>query len=148
MPTPWRWNNEIPPIANNNSSYINNINVIYNNKFSFSSINCSIVFLHLHKLCRSKATGLDNISAKIIRECDLISVSICDLFNKSLVSGVFPDDWKCARVTPLFKQGEPSDLNNYLPISVISVIAKVFERIIYDQLCIFLTSVFVHYTLL
>ena len=143
MPTPWRWNNKILPIASNNSSYINNINVIYNNKFSFSSINCSTVFLHLHKLCRSKATGLDNIFAKIIRECaDLISVSICDLFNKSLVSGVFPDDWKCARVTPLFKQGEPSDLNNYLPISVLSVIAKVFERIIYDQLCNFLTSGF------
>ena len=58
----------------------------------------------------------------------------------NLVSGIFPDDWKCARVTPLFKQGEPSDLNNYRPISVISVIAKVFERIIYDQLYNFLTN--------
>ena len=132
--------NEIPSIANNNSSYINNMNV-NNNKFSFSSINCSIVFLHVDKLCRSKATGLDNISAKIIRECaDLISDSLCDLFNKSLVSGIFPDDWKCASVTPSFKQGEPSDLNNYQPISVISVIAKVFERIIYDQLYNFLTN--------
>ena len=134
--------NEIPSIANNNSSYINNINV-NNNKFSFSSINCSIVFLHLNKLCRSKATGLDDISSKIIRECaDLISVSLCDLFNKSLVSGIFPDDWKCARVTPLFKhtQGESSDLNYYRPISVISIIAKVFERIIYDQLNNFLTN--------
>ena len=132
--------NEIPTIANNNSSYINNINV-NNNKFSFSSTNCSIVFSHLNKLCRSKATGLDNISAKIVRECaDLISVSLCALFNKSLVSGIFPDDWKCARVTPLFKEGEPSDLNNYRPISVISVIAKVFERIVYDQLYNFLTN--------
>ena len=51
-----------------------------------------------------------------------------------MLSGIFPDDWKCARVTPLFKQGETSDLNNYRPISVISVIAKVFERIVYDQL--------------
>jgi len=58
----------------------------------------------------------------------------------NLVSGIFPDDWKCARVTPLFKQGEPSDLNNYRPISVISVIAEVFERIIYDQLYNFLTN--------
>ena len=40
--------NEIPPIANNNSSYINNIDV-NNNKFSFSSINGSTVFLHLKK---------------------------------------------------------------------------------------------------
>ena len=58
----------------------------------------------------------------------------------NLVSGIFPDDWKCTRVIPLFKQGEPSDLNNYRPISVISVIAKVFERIIYDQLYNFLTN--------
>ena len=132
--------NEIPPVANNNSSYTNNINV-NNNKFSFSLINCSIVFLHLNKLSRSRATGPDNIFAKIIRECaDLISVSLCDLFNKSLVSGIFPNDLKCARVTLLFKQGEPSDLNNYRPISVISVLAKLFERIIYDELYNFLTN--------
>ena len=113
---------EIPP---NDLSYINNINV-NNNKFSFSSTSSSI---------RSKATGLDNISTKIIRQCaDLISVSLCDLFNKSLLSGIFPSDWKCARVTPLFKQGEASDLNNYRPISVISVLAKVFEMIVYHQL--------------
>ena len=122
--------------SSNNSSYINNINVNYN-KFSFCSTNCSIVFSHLNELCRSNATGLDNISAKIVRGCaDLISVSLCALFNKSLVCGIFPDDWKCARVTPLFKEGEPSDLNNYRPISVISVIAKVFERIVYDQLTV------------
>jgi len=40
----------------------------------------------------------------------------------------------------LFKQGERSDRNNYRPISVISVIAKVFERIVYDQLYSFLTK--------
>ena len=56
------------------------------------------------------------------------------MISKSLHSGTFPDDWKCARVTPLFKQGEASDLNNYRPISVISVIAKVFERIVYDHI--------------
>ena len=107
--------NEIPPTANNDSNYIGNINV-NNNKFSFSSTSNSIVFSHLKKLCRSKATGLDNISAKITRECAyLISVLLCNLFNKSLVSGIFLDDWKCARVTPLFKQAEPSDLNNYRP---------------------------------
>ena len=62
------------------------------------------------------------------------------MISKSLHSGIFPDDWKCARVTPLFKQGEASDLNNYRPISVISVIAKVFERIVYDQLYNFLSN--------
>ena len=66
--------------------------------------------------------------------------TICNIFNNSLSSGLFPDVWKCARVTPLFKQGERTDVNNYRPISVISIIAKVFERIVYDQLYSFLAN--------
>ena len=50
----------------------------------------------LNKLNKSKATGLDKISAKFIRECaDLICIPICDIFNQSISLGIFPDDWKC-----------------------------------------------------
>ena len=62
------------------------------------------------------------------------------MISKSLHSGTFPDDWKRARVTPLFKQGEASDLNSYRPISVISVIAKVFKRIVCNQSYNFLSN--------
>ena len=93
----------------------------------------------LNKLNKSKATGLDMISARLIRECaDLICTPICNIFNQSISQGIFPDDWKCARVTPLFKAGDRNDVNNYRPISVISVVAKVFERIVYDQLYAYL----------
>ena len=54
--------------------------------------------------------------------------------------GIFPDDWKCAKVTPLFKQGSSSDMNNYRHMSVISAVAKVFERIIYDQIYAYLSE--------
>ena len=97
----------------------------------FSSTTTSNVFTHLNKLSKTKATGLDNISARLIHECaDIISGPLCDLFNKSLMSVIFPDDWKWARATPLFKQDESFDLINYRPISVISVVAKVFKRVI------------------
>ena len=123
--------NEVP-LVTDGSSYADYI-VSSDNKFIFSPISSSNVFSLLNKLSKSKATGLDNISAKLIRECaDLISIPLCNIFNNSLSSGLFPDDWKCARVTPLFKQGERTDVNNYRPISVISIIAKVFERIVYD----------------
>ena len=86
---------------------------VNSNKFSFRPTTSSIVFTHLNRLSKTKSTGLDSISAKLIRECaDIISGPLCDLFNKSLMSGIFPDDWKCARVIPLFKQGESFDLNN------------------------------------
>ena len=67
-------------------------------------------------------------------------IPLRNILNKSLSSGLFPDDWKCTRVTPLFKQGERTDVKNHRPISVMSVIAKVFERIVYDQLYSFLAN--------
>ena len=71
-------------------------------------------FSLLNKLNKSKATGLDKISARLIRECaDLICIPICDTFNQLISLGIFPDHWKCARVTPFFKQGDRDDLNNF-----------------------------------
>ena len=122
---------KIPLTSDEESIYLKNVTENFD-KFRFSSTTTSDVFTHLNKLSKTKATGLDNISARLIRECaDIISGPLCDLFNKSLMSGIFPDDWKYARVTPLFKQDESFDLINYQPISVISVlVAKVLERVI------------------
>ena len=104
---------EIPLTSDKESIYLKNITENYN-KFCFRPTTTSDVFTHLNKLSKTKATGLDNISARLICECaDIIPGLLCDLFNKSLMSGIFPDDWKCATVTPLFKQGKSFDLNNY-----------------------------------
>ena len=59
---------------------------------------------------------------------------ICDIFNQSISQGKLPEHWKSARVTPLFKQGNRDDVKNYRPVSVIPVVVKVFERIVYEQL--------------
>ena len=111
-------------------------------RFNFKPTNSSNVLKLLSKLCKSKATGLDNISAKLLRECpDLISNSLTTIFNKSIQMGVFPDEWKNARVTPLYKMvGKRNNMTNYRPISIIPAVAKVFERIIYDQMYKFLTE--------
>ena len=49
-------------------------------------------------------------------------------------------EWKCAKVIPLFKEGNHSELNNYRPISIVPIVAMVFERIIYDQVYGYLTE--------
>ena len=113
----------------------------HEHSFQFQETNTSAVFSLLSKLCKSKATGLDRISAKLLRVCpDLIAESLCAIFNRSINTGIFPTDWKCSKVIPLFKKGERRDLNNYRPISIIPVVAKVFERIIYNQVYAFLVD--------
>ena len=117
--------------------YLSNTNC----QFELNTIGVTKVHALLSKLCKSKATGLDKISARFLQESgDLVADHLCAIFNKSIVTGIFPDEWKLSKVIPLFKQGNRSNVNNYHPISVIPVVAKVFERIVYDQLCDYLTK--------
>ena len=57
-----------------------------------------------------------------------------DVFNNSMLKGEIPQSLKNAKVTPIFKASNPTDVSNYRPISVIPVIMKVFERIVHNQL--------------
>jgi len=75
------------------------------NCFSFQRVTQLHVLSHLNKLCKRKATGLASVSARLLKECpDLISWSLALIFNQSINTGIFPDEWKNARIAPLFKQ--------------------------------------------
>ena len=91
------------------------------------------------KTCKS--AGIDKISVKLIQAAGkTILKSLKNIFNLSLNTGIFPDDWKIARVTPIYKSESKTDCGNYRPISVISNIAQVFEKVIYSQLITFLNE--------
>ena len=62
---------------------------------------------------------------------DFIAPSLTSLFNLSIASGQFPTEWKCARITPIFKTGDPALASNYRPISILPIVSKVLERHIY-----------------
>ena len=90
---------------------------------------------HLKAINVSKATRLDKIPNRLLKiAADVVAPSLTGIFNQSLVTGIFPSDRKMAKVSPIFKNGFKSDLNNYRPISVIPTVAKISKKIIYDQL--------------
>ena len=92
----------------------------------------SILFL-------SKSTGLDNIPAKALRiASSTIAPSLTFIFNLSLSSGIFIDDWKNARVCPAYKGNDRRDMGNYRPISILPIISKVFEKEVFQQLYYYL----------
>ena len=105
------------------------------NKFQFHVINTLQLEKIFSKFKTSKGCGTDGIASCFLKlALPVISESLCDIFNLSLATGCFPDSWKIARVAPIFKNGQPDDRSNYRPISVLPVLARVFEKIIHNQL--------------
>ena len=65
----------------------------------------------------------------------VVAPTLAFIFNRSLEEGIFPDNFKIARICPIYKgKGSKSDPDNYRPISVLSVVARLFEILVHDQL--------------
>ena len=102
---------------------------------AFQPVTVSQISHLLHRLSGNKATGIDKISCKIIKlAAPVISDSLTLIFNQAITLSSFPDEWKIARVVPLYKNGQRSIPGNYRPISVLPAISKIMERILHDQL--------------
>ena len=60
------------------------------------------------------------------------------IFNLSLKSGVYPQKLKTAKVIPIYKKGDPTQVSNYRPISILNTINKIFEKILHSRLTKFI----------
>ena len=104
-------------------------------KFRFEFISEKAVTKAIMRLKSTKSAGLDQIPNNLLKiAAPIISRSLAKIFNISSKAGVFPADWKLACVAPIFKNGSKSELGNYRPISMLYAVARVFERLIYEQL--------------
>ena len=111
------------------------------NNMIFGTIDENYILDAISQLKNGKASGPDKVSITIIKDVkDLIAKPLKIIFNDSLINGAFPDIWKLARVTPIFKSGAKNDANNYRPISVISIFSRMLERLVHDQLYDFLKA--------
>jgi hypothetical protein len=88
-----------------------------------------LVDAYLNTLDTTKACGPDGISARLLKECSFqIAPSLCELFNYSLRIGRLPSEWKAVDITTTHKKESREHAENYRPIPLLPVIAKLLER--------------------
>ena len=96
----------------------------------------------LNKLPSKNSSGHDNISNLLLKRLKKIVIPImCKLCNASLSSGVFPEIMKLAEVVPLYKGKNPHEECNYRPISLLTTISKILEKVVYSRVYHFLDNI-------
>ena len=106
-----------------------------NSNFHFTPVDTRQVEKVFGKAKSSMGSGPDGIPNFFLKAgLPILAESLCDIFNLSLATGVFPDCWKVARVAPIFKNGEQNDRSNYRPISILPFLSRVFKKLFYNQL--------------
>ena len=129
------FNEYLATICTNNNPYNNTVphnnylNVSIYSTFKFKTINNATILQYLSNLKPSNSCGHDNISSAILKSiANEISDCIILIINQSISTGSFPENLKLAKIVPIFKKDDKSQIKNYRPISVLPVISKNIQK--------------------
>ena len=103
------------------------------NSFSFRPVTVEEVKKVINELKTNKPVGGD-IPTSIFKDSEFSFTTFTKCINKSIDTNSFPFSLKEANITPLYKKDDPLDKTNYRPVSVLPLLSKVYERLIYNQL--------------
>ena len=128
---------KIPPSYRNFSSFLKQRN---QNSIFLRPTSQEEVTKIIGALSSSKSSGPNSIPIKILKLLnDKISMPLSMLINQSFTTGTFPSVLKISKVIPVFKnKGSPLDVSNYRPVSLLSNIEKIYEKIMYSRVMEFL----------
>ena len=112
-------------------------------KYSLNEVSVDTVCKTLKKCDPKKATGYDQVPPRILREgAEVIARPITYLYNESIRQSHFPSQHKSAEVGPLHKKEDVLIKENYRPVSILTSLSKIFEKITDNQLSTFKSSIF------
>ena len=105
-----------------------------NLNFTLQPVDVKEVLKVLQNLKPKTSCGLDGISSEVIKMCkEEMAGPLTIIVNRSICSGVFPADYKVAKVCPILKKGDPLQTKNYRPVALLSAAGMVLEKIVADQ---------------
>ena len=127
-------------ITGNASDPLNYLGPRCINSFSFMGTTPQEVFNTIKKF-KNKKSSINNIPIVVFKKIShVISPMLSELFNESIVAGVFPDKLKTGRVVPLFKEGDVTNILNYRPISTLTIYSKIFEKLVHKRMVSFISK--------
>ena len=127
---------KIPQGDNHFSKFLKNTNP---KSIFLNPVDNSEVTSLINQIQSSRSCGPNSIPSKILKtNVNILSIPLELIINKSLNEGVFPKLMKSANVCPIFKKGDKKKCENYRPISLLSNLSKIFERLMHIRLYEFL----------
>ena len=109
------------------------------NYLKFDPISAEEIINIVRAFVTNKATGHDQIPAKILKwSIELLAPLLAGIFDSFIEKGEYPEEFKIARVVALHKKGPKNDSDNYRPISILTQLNKILEKIIHTKLMTFL----------
>ena len=109
------------------------------NSFYLEPITADGILLEIKRLKQNKSSGHDLIGSKVIKLCpEIFASNLSKIYNWGVENGTHPEQLKIAKVIALYKKGVKYDLNNYRPISLLSLFDKILEKILCRRLVSFL----------
>lgn len=110
-----------------------------NHRFKFDNIGLNDVIKVIREMEGNKCPGYDRISPRFIKECaEEVAPVLLEIFNKMISNAIYPDALKVHKVVPIPKQSNAVSLDKYRPISVLSSVDKIFEKILFEKLLFYL----------
>ena len=104
-----------------------------NKQFSSQCVSEATVRKVVKSLLSDKTTA-GKIPINVLKNCENCILDLTNCINKAIRNNKVPDSLKLSDIIPVFKKFDPSDKTNYRPVSVLPLLSKVFEQIIYDHL--------------
>lgn len=121
--------------------YTHYLRVSHNRSLFLDPVTPGDVIAILGHMKSKTSTGNDNLSSKLLKSIrGEIAYPLSVVINNSLVNGIVPDTLKIAKVIPLYKAKDQQSLTNYRPISLLPVMSKVLEKVVYVKLSKFLET--------
>ena len=108
---------------------------MWEHPFTFKPVSSSYVKETVDNLSPRKAVGADGISPHLLRlSAPVMAEEITRLINVLIANRSWPDEWKWGNLTLVFKKDEDTRKENYRPVSVLTALSNVYEKVTYDQL--------------